>query len=337
MTHDDAILLGHGSGGKLTRDLIGDVLVPPSPNAFLAPLADAAYLQSQGVTIAFTTDSFVVKPVVFPGGDIGKLAACGTLNDLAVMGARPLYLSCALILEEGFPLEELKALVRSLHSAAEGDGACVVTGDTKVVERGSADRIFINTSGIGILEAPVPYSADRIAAGDAVIVSGTMGDHGTAILSARENLGLSDVPPSDCASLAGMLLPLARRCDGIRFMRDPTRGGLATVLNEVVQGRPFGIKLDEKAIPVKPQVDAVCELLGLDPLYLANEGKVVIIVSPSQAQDVLEGLRAHSLGRDAAIIGTVVPSPQGKVFMKTGIKGTRIVDMMIADQLPRIC
>ncbi|MCL5773956.1 MAG: hydrogenase expression/formation protein HypE [Firmicutes bacterium] len=354
---NDTILLAHGSGGKLSRKLITELFMPHFTNEYISPLADAALIDGSDLwrhceersdaaisssavmtnkKLAFTTDSFVVKPIFFPGGDIGKLAVCGTTNDLAVMGAKPLYLSCGFVLEEGLLIDELHRILDSMAAEAEKNGVKIVTGDTKVVEKGSADKIFINTAGIGIRDNNRSFN-EKIKPGDKVIINGTLGDHGIAVLSARENLAIGTPVLSDCASLWHMIDEVLESSNGVKFMRDPTRGGLATVLNEIVHGENFGILLHEDSIPVKEEVNAICELLGFDPLYLANEGKVVLIASEKEAGKIVSIMKKNEIGKDSRIIGEVAASPAGKVFMKTGIGGTRIVDMMIADQLPRIC
>jgi len=316
------ISLGHGSGGRLTWDLVNEM----HRDLTDIQLTDSALLDVKK-RIAFTTDSFVVNPIFFPGGDIGKLSVCGTVNDLAVMGAEPLFLSSALIMEEGFEREKLKRIIASMAETSKSAGVRIVTGDTKVVERGKADGIFINTSGIGSLGT---YEQKRIEAGDEVVINGCIGQHAIAIMSSR--FGLDYRIDSDCAPLNGLIssLPL----DGVKFMRDPTRGGIAATLNEVVSGSDIGIELYEDRIPVSEEVRAVCELLGFDPLYLANEGKVVVIAS--DGEDVVEAMRKHPLGREAEIIGKVTED-RGRVFLRSISGGRRIVDMPVADQLPRIC
>jgi hydrogenase expression/formation protein HypE len=354
------ILLGHGSGGKLSHELIRDVFFRHFQNPVLAQFGDSAIVELSpmrnsefgmrnsksairnpqsaiGTKVAFTTDSFVVKPLFFSGGDIGRLAVSGTVNDLAVMGARPMYLSAAFILEEGLELPLLERVVKSMKETAEETGVIISTGDTKVVERGAADGLYINTAGIGLVEDSLCLSPDKIKPGDKLLLSGTLGDHGVAILAARKEIRLESQLKSDCAPLAGLVLKALETCKDIKFMRDPTRGGLATVLNEVTNERDFGILLFEESVPAREEVRAACELLGLDPLYLANEGKVVIVCPGSKAEEVLEALRHHPLGRDSAIIGEVVKGPAGKVFMKTMVGGTRVIDMPVADPLPRIC
>lgn len=327
------ISLAHGSGGKLMHNLIKDVFLAQLGNPILKPLRDSAVIELGGTKIAFTTDSYVVNPIFFPGGDIGELAVCGTVNDLAVMGAKPLYISCSYIIEEGFEYNELAKITVSVSKAANASGVFVVTGDTKVVEKGKGDKIFINTSGIGICE----YGFKEIEVGDKILINGGIGEHEIAILTARGGLDFDVQIKSDCAPLVELISQVLKGTPLVKFMRDPTRGGVATVLNELVEGMQFGIMIYENAIPMKPEVNGVCALLGFDPLYLANEGKVILVVGGSDANRVLNLMRTHELGKEAQIIGEVVASPVGKVCMKTQIGGTRIVDMLVGEQLPRIC
>lgn len=337
------VLLGHGSGGKLSTELLRGIFLPAFSNAVLDRLDDQAVFPLGSARVAFTTDSFVVSPLFFPGGDIGSLAVHGTVNDLAVGGATPVCLAAAFILEEGLPLETLRRVVDSMQSAADAVGIPIVTGDTKVVERGKGDGLFINTSGIGIVPEGVELSADRARPGDRVILSGPLGDHGIAIPARREGLELEGPILSDSAplhTLASAVLKAAR--GALRVMRDPTRGGLSSALNEVADRSRVEIRLDERAIPVREEVRGACELLGLDPLYVANEGKLVALVAPEAADAVLEAMRAHPLGEEAEIIGTVRElrgsgPARGLVTMRTLLGTTRIVDMLAADQLPRIC
>ncbi len=334
---DGKITLAHGSGGKLTHELIRHLFLPKFNNDALSLLGDSALLQLNGMRLAFTTDSYVVKPIFFPGGDIGKLAVCGTINDLAVVGARPMFLSAGFIIEEGFEMSLLEKVVNSMKETAAFTGVNIVTGDTKVVEYGSADGLYINTCGIGIVDDGINLSTSLIEIGDKIIISGTIGDHGLAVLSERENLGFNPSIRSDCAPLSGMISRIITSGANIKFMRDPTRGGLATTLNEIVNGQKYGILIEEQNIPINDGVRALCEILGYDPLYIANEGKVVIVVSADDAVRVRDALREDDLGKDAEIIGEVISEPQGKVCLKTVIGGTRIVDMLVGDQLPRIC
>ncbi len=332
------IVLGHGSGGKLTAELIEKIFLPAFSNPILAKLDDQAVLQVNGSRLAFTTDSFVVTPIFFPGGNIGTLAVNGTVNDLAMSGARPLYLAAAFILEEGLPSDDLRRVVESMRDAAHAAGVQFVTGDTKVVNRGKGDKVFITTTGIGLIEGPVNISADAAKPGDKIILSGYVGDHGMAIMSQREHLEFDGAIESDCAALHELVARMLEAgLEHIHCMRDPTRGGVATTLNEIAARSRVGMKLDESTIPVRESVRGACELLGLDPLYVANEGKLVAVVDPESADSILQKMRAHLLGQQAAIIGEVVSAHPGMVLMKTGIGGTRILDVMFGEQLPRIC
>ena len=337
------IVLGHGSGGKLTADLIEKIFLPAFGNPVLNKLDDQAVLTVGGARLAFTTDSFVVTPIFFPGGDIGRLAVHGTVNDLAMSGARPLYLSAAFIPpEEGLPVDDLRRVVESMRAAAADAGVQFVTGDTKVVDRGKGDQIFINTTGIGVIEPGINISADRARAGDAILLSGSIGDHGMTIMSQREGLEFEGAIESDCASLHGLVAsmleaPAAGAKDFVHCLRDPTRGGVATTLNEIAKRAGVGMLLRERAIPVRESVKGACEVLGLDPLYVANEGKLLAVVQADMADAVLAQMRAHPLGRDAAIIGEVVAEHPGMVLMTTEIGGTRVLVVMFGEQLPRIC
>ncbi|MEQ8974846.1 MAG: hydrogenase expression/formation protein HypE [Coleofasciculus sp. C1-SOL-03] len=339
---DTAITLAHGSGGKAMRDLIDDVFVGSFDNPILSQLEDQAtiplaQLISQGDRLAFTTDSYVVDPLFFPGSNIGELAINGTVNDLAVSGAKPLYLTCSMIMEEGLPVETLRQVVLSMKNAADAAGVQVVTGDTKVVHRGSADKLFINTAGIGVIRDNVSSSAHQIKPGDAVIINGQLGNHGAAILIARGELALSTDIKSDCQPLNGLVNAILEVCPQIHAMRDATRGGVATVLNEFAQSSEVGIRVNEAAIPIREEVNGVCEILGLDPLYLANEGKLVVIVPRSHAESVLSVMKSHPAGEESSIIGEVIDSPAGVVLLQTAFGAERIVDMLVGDQLPRIC
>lgn len=336
------VTLAHGSGGRAMRELIERILLPAFDNPLLAPLEDQARiplaeLASVGDHLAFTTDTYVVSPIEFPGGDIGKLAVCGTINDLAVSGARPRYLSCGLVLEEGFEMTTLTRVAQSMGRAAREAGVAIVTGDTKVVERGAADQLFINTAGIGVVPNGVNISAGRARPGDAVIVNGSLGDHGVAILLARNQLALEAEVTSDCQPLHGLVAAMLAVCPDLHCLRDATRGGLATVLNEFAVSSRVCIRIREAAIPVNEVVRGACEILGLDPLYLANEGKLVAIVPGAAAQTVLAAMRAHPAGRAAAIVGEVTPAPVGSVILSTAFGGDRIVDTLVGEQLPRIC
>ncbi len=343
------IILGHGSGGKLSHDLIESLFLPSFTNPILDtgddsavfPLTDSdkipqGRLSSQG-EIAFTTDSYVVKPLFWPGGDIGKLAVCGTVNDLAVVGAIPLYLAAAFVIEEGLLISSLRRIVTSMRRAAKEARIKIVAGDTKVVERGSADGLFINTAGVGMLPGGVSISGSNAQPGDMVILSGSIGDHGIAVLSAREGLIFSNSFKSDVAPLNHMIRAMLRTSHNIHAMRDPTRGGLATTLNEIAQQSKVGIRIIEAQIPVREEVAAACEILGYDPLYVANEGKVVACVASEEAESVLQVMRKTPYGHEAAIIGEVLPEPKARVVMKTRVGGTRIVDMLVGEMLPRIC
>jgi hydrogenase expression/formation protein HypE len=331
------ILLGHGSGGKLTADLVRGLFLPAFKNEYLARLDDQAIFQLNGTRIAFTTDAFVVTPLFFPGGDIGKLAINGTVNDLAMSGARPLYIAAAFILEEGLELDELSRIVDSMRQAAIEAGVQLVTGDTKVVDRGKGDKIFITTTGLGVLEGPATISADRARPGDKIILSGTIGDHGTAILSRRENLEFEGAIESDSAALHPLVAAMLGATDQIHCLRDPTRGGLATTLNELAAASGVGLEVDERTIPVKESVKGACEILGLDPLYVANEGKLVALVAADAAEKVLAKMRGHPLGLEGCIIGEAVAQHPGMVLLKTAIGGKRVVDVLMGEQLPRIC
>lgn len=333
----ETVLLGHGGGGRLTSELVRDLFLPAFDNAALARLDDQAIVRVNGCRLAFTTDSFVVKPLFFPGGDIGSLAVHGTVNDLAMGGARPLFLSAAFIIEEGFSMEELQRIVLSFRDAARDAGVEVVTGDTKVVERGSGDGLFINSSGIGLVPPGLSLSADQARPGDRVLLSGPIGDHGMAIMAQRAGLEFESTIHSDSAALYGLVAEMLKATTEIRCMRDPTRGGLASTLNEIAGQSQVGIELAESEIPVQEQVRAACELLGLDPLYVANEGKLVAIVAPGAEQVVLRAMRSHPRGREARVIGTVRGGHPGLVTMRTSLGTTRIVDMLVGDQLPRIC
>ncbi|QMS86930.1 hydrogenase expression/formation protein HypE [Nostoc edaphicum CCNP1411] len=339
---DTHITLAHGSGGKAMRDLIDDIFVGNFDNPILSQLEDQASfnlapLLQQGDRLAFTTDSYVVDPLFFPGSDIGELAVNGTVNDLAVSGAKPLYLTCSVILEEGLPVETLRRVANSMKAAAEKAGVQIVTGDTKVVHRGAADKLFINTAGIGIIPRGISISAHNIKPGDAVIINGEIGNHGTAILISRGELALETNIESDCQPLHSLVETILEVCPQIHAMRDATRGGLATVLNEFALSSDVGIRLYEESIAVREEVNGVCEILGLDPLYLANEGKLVVVAPKENADKILVAMKLHPAGKDACIIGEVIPSPPGIVLLKTVFGTERIVDMLVGDQLPRIC
>jgi hydrogenase expression/formation protein HypE len=332
---EEKILLAHGSGGKLMHDLI-ESFIPELANPILEKMDDSAVFDLSG-RLAFTTDSYTVNPIFFPGGDIGRLAVCGTVNDLAMSGARPLYLSLALIIEEGLPVEDLKKIVRSIAQAAREAGVKIVTGDTKVVNRGSADKLFINTAGVGIVPEGIDISASNAMPGDIVIISGNIGDHGIAVLSQREGLKFHTPVPSDCAPLNGLVAEMLAVSKDIHSLRDPTRGGLAVTLNDFARQSKVGIRVEEEKIPVDKAVMAACELLGLDPLHIANEGKLVAVVAPEDAEKILATMKRNKYGRDAAIIGEVVKEHPGQVVMKTSLGASRIIDMPVGELLPRIC
>lgn len=334
MKMDEIITLDYGSGGKKTSRLIENIIVPAFSNPALNAMGDGAILPGAG-EIAFSTDSFVVDPIFFPGGDIGKLSVCGTVNDLAMCGAEPKYLSCAFIIEEGLEREKLEKIVAAIRDAARSAGVQIVTGDTKVVERGRGDKIYINTAGIGVMKYP-GLSPRNIRPGDKVIVSGTVGDHGTAVMLARNGMMQGELK-SDCAALNGLADAILSLGAGVRVLRDPTRGGVATTLNEFTEGTALSIELEEEQIPVRPQVRAACDMLGLEPLYCANEGKLLAVVSPEDTERVLARMRELPEGADAAVIGTVSDRHPGRVVMKTAFGGTRILQKLAGAQLPRIC
>jgi hydrogenase expression/formation protein HypE len=333
---EDKILLAHGSGGKLSHDLVKHNFVPLFDNAFLNKLDDSAVFELQG-RLAFTTDSYVVNPIFFPGGDIGKLAVCGTVNDLSVMGAVPKYLSIGLIIEEGLLLSELKRVMESIRRAAQEAGVKIVTGDTKVVNKGGADRLFINSSGVGVIPEGVDISGSNARVGDKVILSGSIGDHGIAVISLREGLQFSSSVKSDCAPLNKLVAEMLASGAEIHCMRDPTRGGLASTLNEFASSSSVGIRIYEQNIPVHEGVQAACEMLGFDPLYVANEGKLVAVVAEKWAEKLIDIMHKNKYGKEAAIVGEVVPEHPGRVVMKTKMGASRIVDMLVGEQLPRIC
>jgi len=337
MKNQDRILLGHGSGGILSHNLLSDLFLKYFQNDELQKLNDAARLTFPGETLIFSTDSYVVDPIFFPGGDIGKLAVCGTVNDIAMMGAIPLYLSVGFIIEEGLSLTDLEKILCSMRDAAEEANVQVVTGDTKVVHINAADKIFINTTGVGIPFAKTIISGQNAQIGDKIIINGSIADHGITVMARREGLELDLEIKTDSAPLNHMIKDILEKIPEINVMRDPTRGGVATILNEIAGQSKVGIKLFEKDIPVLPQVNAVCEILGLDPLYIANEGKVLVFSPSIHSEAVLSLMRAHKYGQNACIIGEVVDEPRGKVYLETEIGGKRMVDMLAGEQLPRIC
>jgi hydrogenase expression/formation protein HypE len=334
---ESTILLAHGAGGYLSQELLKDLILPFLGNPILSALDDSALLAAPGARLAFTTDSYVVKPLFFPGGDMGRLALCGTVNDLAMVGAAPMGIAASFILEEGFPTEKLERILASLGGAAGEAGVEVVAGDTKVVERGKADGMFITTSGVGVVPAGVEIQGANAREGDAVIVSGPVGDHEAGILLARGEFSLKGTIASDCAPLNHLVEAMLRASQEIHVLRDPTRGGLATVLWEIAQSSGVGVVVEEEAIPVRHEVKGVCELLGFDPLYLANEGKLVAVVPENHAEKVLTTMRGNPLGRDSAIIGRVVDDHAGRVHLKTGIGGHRLLEPLSGEQFPRIC
>ncbi len=332
---EDKILLAHGSGGKLMHDLIQSFM-PDLANPILEKMEDAAVFNVKG-RVAFTTDSYTVNPIFFPGGDIGRLAVCGTVNDLAMSGAKPLYLSLSFIIEEGLPVADLKKIITSIKKASEEAGVQIVTGDTKVVNKGSADKLFINTAGVGSVPEGVDISAANAKTGDKVILSGNIGDHGIAVLSQKEGLKFNTPVPSDCAPLHKLVADMLKASQNIHCMRDPTRGGLATTLNDFAEKSNVGIRIEEGKIPVDKAVLAACELLGLDPLYIANEGKLVAIVPAKDAAAVLTAMKKNRYGKNAVIIGEVTAEHPRRVVMRTTLGASRIVDMPVGELLPRIC
>jgi hydrogenase expression/formation protein HypE len=337
LSHDEQIVMGHGSGGKMAHDLIRKVFLPAFDNPALAAGDDGAVLERPAGRMVLSVDSHVVFPLFFPGSDIGHLAVCGTVNDVAVMGATPLYLTAGFILEEGLPLETLRRVVESMKRAADEAGVQIVSGDTKVVERGKGDGLYVSTTGVGILPEGREISGRRAQAGDLVILSGPMGDHGIAVLAARGELGFETDVESDCAPLNGLIADLLAASPNLHVLRDPTRGGVATTLNEIARQSGVCITLNESALPVRPQVAAACEMLGFDPLYIANEGRVLAVLPRADADAALKAMRAAKYGADAVVIGEVSAAPQGRVLLKTAYGSTRVVDMLAGEMLPRIC
>ncbi|MES0445137.1 MAG: hydrogenase expression/formation protein HypE [Desulfobacterales bacterium] len=333
----DKILLDHGSGGKISHRLIGEIMLPIFDNPILSALNDGAIFDINGNRLAFSTDTYVVDPIFFPGGCIGDLAINGTVNDLAMCGATPLYLSVGLVIEEGFPMTDLEKILKKMSIAAEKAGVKVVTGDTKVVTKGAADKIFINTSGIGQIPELVDISGHRACPGDKIILSGSIAEHGVAVLTQREGMTFDSSVFSDTAPLNHLVNKMLSVCRDIHVLRDPTRGGVATALNEIADKSDVGIRIYEEKIPLKDDVAGICELLGLDPIYIANEGKLLAFVEPDYAEAVLKAIIEDDFGKDASVIGEVVSDYPGKVIMQTSIGGTRIIDMLTGDQLPRIC
>ena len=333
----DKILLDHGSGGKISHSLTADIMLPIFNNPILSQLDDGAIFDLEGKRFAFSTDTYVVDPIFFPGGNIGDLAINGTVNDIAMCGAVPLYLSAGLIIEEGFPISDLKIIIKEMGIAADRAGVKVVTGDTKVVPKGAADKIFINTSGIGLIAEDVNIASHNACVGDKIILSGSIADHGITVLTQREGMTFSSTIISDTASLNHMVKSMLFVSRNIHVLRDPTRGGVGTSLNEIAMSSKVGIRIYDVKLPVKDEVAGICELLGFDPIYIANEGKLIAFVGQDDAEDVLSAMKEDEYGKDASIIGEVVSDSPGKVFMQTRIGGSRIVDMLTGEQLPRIC
>ena len=333
----DKILLAHGGGGSLSHHLISKMFLPQFDNELLNTQHDCAIFNSNGQKFAFTTDSYVIQPIFFPGGNIGELAINGTVNDLSVGGAKPIYLSAAFIIEEGFPIEDLWKIVLSMKDAADKAGVSIITGDTKVVEHGKGDKIFINTAGIGIVEDGIEISPKNCRPGDVIIINGSIADHGIAIMSARDGLSFETEIKSDTAPLNGLIQSVLNVSKNVHMMRDPTRGGLASTLKEIALSAKIGIEIDENKIPVKEEVKGACEILGFDPLYIANEGKVVLFVAEEDSQKILEVMKLHPYGKESEIIGKVVNEHNETVVMKTLIGSKRIIEMITGEQLPRIC
>jgi len=337
ITDYKSVLLAHGGGGKLSQQLIQKMFVSQFKNEFLEPLLDGAIVSIDGTRLAFSTDSYVVNPIFFPGGDIGELAVNGTVNDIAMCGARPLYLSAGFIIEEGLPMTDLWRIVLSMQRAAAEADVMLVTGDTKVVDKGKGDKIFINTSGVGVLDPGVTIGPKLARRGDKIIINGPIAVHGIAIMSVREGLQFETQIRSDTAALNGLVQAMVETGDGVHVLRDPTRGGVASALNEIAESANIGINIEEERIPLTEEVRGACEILGFDPLYVANEGKLIAFVAPEEADGILAAMRAHPLGKDAVQIGEVVNEHPGIVTMKSRIGGSRVVDMLSGEQLPRIC
>ena len=340
LTHNEQIVMGHGAGGRMSHQLIRKIFLSAFDNPALRAADDSALLESDlhaGSRLVVSTDAHVVTPLFFPGGDIGRLAVCGTVNDVAMLGAKPLYLTAGFILEEGLPIDTLQRVVASMKSAADEAGVQIVAGDTKVVQKGKADGLYITTAGVGIVQSGVNIGGALAQPGDVLILSGSIGDHGIAVLGARGELGFQSTIQSDVAPLNHLIDAMLRTSDQVHVLRDPTRGGLATTLNEIATQSNVGIMLDEKTLPIHPQVGAACEILGFDPLYVANEGKLVAMVAPEDADRVLDIMRATRYGEGSVVIGTVTSEPRGRVLLKTSIGSTRIIDMLAGEMLPRIC
>lgn len=331
------IILGHGGGGKLSAELVQHLFLPAFQNETLANLGDSSIFEINGTRFAMSTDSFVVQPLFFPGGNIGHLAVNGTVNDIAMSGAKPLYLTTGFIIEEGLPMAQLGQIVESMAAAARAAGVQLIAGDTKVVDKGHGDGVYINTSGVGIIPDGINIAPNQAQVGDYVLVSGTIGDHGMAIMSVREGLEFESIIKSDSAPLNDLIASMLKASSNIHVLRDPTRGGVASALNEIAQASNVGIMIDERRLPVTPSVASACELLGLDPIFVANEGKLIAIVPEKETKAVLDAMRQHPLGKQAAAIGRIVKQHPGLLVAKTGIGGTRVVDMQIGEQLPRIC
>jgi len=336
-TDEEVIVMSHGGGGRRTQQLLRETILPPLANPVLDQLDDAACLTLAGADLALTTDSYVIRPLFFPGGDIGRLCVCGTVNDLAMQGAEPRCLTLGLILEEGLPLRDLAAVIRSLAATAAEAGVQVVAGDTKVVERGAGSGLFINTAGVGLRRAGVDTHVANAQPGDAVLITGTLGDHGIAVLSRREGLAFATELVSDVAPLNGLVDALLAAVPGVHVLRDPTRGGVAAALNDIARAAGVGIRVEERALPVRAEVHGACNLLGLEPLGVANEGKALVVCAADDAARALAALRAHPLGRAAGRIGTVLAGPRGQVLLHTRLGGERLVDLPLGDDLPRIC
>ncbi len=338
LPHNEQIVMGHGAGGRMSHQLIQKVFLPAFQNPALNAGNDAALVMPDGRgRLSVSTDAHVVSPLFFPGGDIGRLAVCGTVNDVAMLGARPLYLTAAFVLEEGLPMETLQRVVESMRAAAEEAGVQVVAGDTKVVQRGKADGLYIATAGVGVVREGVEVSGANAQPGDAILLSGTLGDHGIAVLGARGELGFQTDIRSDVAPLNHLIAAVLEACPNVHVLRDPTRGGLATTLNEIAAQSNVGMLLDEKTLPIRPEVGAACEMLGFDPLYIANEGKVVCILPKEEAEKALSVMRKTRYGEEAVLIGEVTAEPQGRVLLRTAIGSTRVVDLLAGEMLPRIC
>ncbi len=339
ITMEDKILLGHGSGGTLMHELVRDYFLEYFGNEHSLSMGDSAILPDMNGPFALTTDSFVVDPVFFPGGNIGTLAVCGTVNDLAVAGADPLYLTAGFIIEEGFPLKDLVRIIESMKNEAVRAGIKIVAGDTKVVDKGKCDRIFINTTGVGFVDEKNKFisSGNSIVPGDVLIINGNLGDHGMAVMAARNSLNFHSSIESDCASLNGIIKSLMTNVGGVKFMRDATRGGLASVLCEISSGRNWGIEIEEEKIPVDPKTQGLCEMLGFDPFYVANEGKFLTVIGKDNADAALQKMKDHPLGEKSSVIGKITELHPGRVMMHTAIGGKRVLDMLAGEQLPRIC